>query len=69
MKCEYCGDDFEMRLCPSCRDIPKLLMMKHGSTCPKEKHKKGQAYMHEEDDDTAYLVDGVFYCGRCHTCI
>ncbi len=34
-------------------------------TCQKMTH-LGVGYMHDEDDDTPYFVDGVKYCGRCH---
>jgi len=41
---------------------------RHGEGyCHKEIHKNDvTGYMHNEDDDTAYLVDGIAYCGRCH---
>lgn len=35
--------------------------------CPKAPHDSRQGYMHAEDDDTPYSVDGVLYCGRCHS--
>jgi site-specific DNA-methyltransferase (adenine-specific) len=38
----------------------------HGSTCPKAPHTRS-GYLHGEDDDTPYSVDGLSYCGRCHT--
>ena len=39
----------------------------HGVNCFKEKHLvTGHAYLHSEEDDTPYDVDGVWYCGRCH---
>src|SRR5690606_15680684 len=34
-------------------------------TCPKVPH-VGDGYLHGEDDDAPYSVDGVLYCGRCH---
>ncbi len=37
----------------------------HGKTCPKIPH-VGEGYLHGEDDDTPYSVDGLEYCGRCH---
>ena len=37
----------------------------HGVNCPKAPH-VGDGYLHGEDDDTPYDVDGVPYCGRCH---
>lgn len=33
--------------------------------CRKEPH-TGSGYLHAEDDDAPYIVDGVKYCGRCH---
>lgn len=33
--------------------------------CPKVPH-IGMGYMHEEDDDGPFVIDGVTYCGRCH---
>lgn len=38
---------------------------KHGTTCEKRPH-TGTGYLHAEDEDTPYDVDGVAYCGRCH---
>ena len=37
----------------------------HGKTCVKVDH-YSQGYLHDEDDDGPYDVDGVTYCGRCH---
>ena len=37
----------------------------HGRTCEKVPHAR-DGYLHSEDDDTPYDVDGVRYCGRCH---
>ena len=33
--------------------------------CKKVPH-TGEGYLHAEDDDSPYLIDGVKYCGRCH---
>ena len=41
---------------------------RHGVDCPKVKH-VGEGYLHGEDDDTPYDVDGAVYCGRCHSCL
>lgn len=39
---------------------------RHGEGfCEKVVH-NGDGYHHSKDDDTAYFVDGVGYCGRCH---
>lgn len=49
----------------------------HGKTCPKAPHlpdpripvaRQGpnDGWLHAEDDDKPYDVDGLFYCGRCH---
>ena len=36
--------------------------------CEKVRHDpKRTGYLHEEDDDRPYEVDGVMYCGRCHS--
>ena len=41
----------------------------HGIDCPKAKHGPEGGYLHGEDDDTPYDVDGCTYCGRCHVAI
>ena len=39
----------------------------HGVTCTKRTHTQGQGgYLHGQEDDGPYDVDGVTYCGRCH---
>jgi hypothetical protein len=39
----------------------------HGINCEKKPHFSSRGgYLHSEDDDTPYFVDGVRYCGRCH---
>lgn len=38
----------------------------HGVSCPKAPHGPEGGYLHDEDDDRPYDVDGVSYCGRCH---
>ena len=39
----------------------------HGKTCPKKPHDNREGgYLHGDDDDTTYWVDGWLYCGRCH---
>ena len=39
----------------------------HGKTCPKKPHSNPSGgYLHGEDDDAPYDVDGWRYCGRCH---
>jgi hypothetical protein len=38
----------------------------HGATCEKKPHVRS-GYLHGEDDDSPYMVDGLKYCGRCHT--
>lgn len=41
--------------------------LEHGVNCNKVVHVQGRAgYLHAENDDTPYDVDGVMYCGRCH---
>lgn len=43
-------------------------MNQHGIDCPKLKH-LGSGYLHAEDDDRPYDVDGLSYCGRCHAAL
>ncbi len=40
----------------------------HGVNCQKVPHTQ-TGYLHGEDDDTPYDVDGLSYCGRCHAAI
>ena len=40
----------------------------HGTLCGKKPHIRG-GYLHAADDDSAYSVDGVYYCGRCHAAL
>jgi hypothetical protein len=37
----------------------------HGRDCPKIGH-LGGGYLHTDNDDRPYDVDGIWYCGRCH---
>jgi len=37
----------------------------HGVNCVKVIH-NSSGFLHGEDDDRPYDVDGVVYCGRCH---
>ncbi len=48
-------------------DCPNERLVMHGHNCQKVEHIFKIGYMHSEDDDTPYDVDGVTYCGRCHT--
>jgi len=41
------------------------IVIRHGIDCAKITH-VGTGHLHSDDDDTAYDVDGVMYCGRCH---
>ena len=41
------------------------MSIKHGRNCEKVPHVQ-TGYLHGEDDDREFLVDGVLYCGRCH---
>ncbi len=43
----------------------KLPLIEHGKNCPKVLH-VGPGYLHGDDDDTPYGIDGIAYCGRCH---
>lgn len=39
----------------------------HGVNCQKSIHDRMMTgYLHSENDDRPYDVDGVKYCGRCH---
>lgn len=38
----------------------------HGTNCKKAQHEERGGYLHAEDDDSPYYVDGLAYCGRCH---
>ncbi len=41
--------------------------MRHGIDCKKAPHNNPNGgYLHHEDDDRPYDVDGMAYCGRCH---
>ena len=53
---------------PKCSD-PEFwnALVIHGHSCKKEPHTFKRGYLHAEDDDTPYDVDGIKYCGRCHT--
>lgn len=67
LSCRYCGsvllaDGEGGWSCPR-RDSHMI----HGRTCEKKPHDNPQGgYLHAEDDDTPYDVDGWKYCGRCH---
>lgn len=39
---------------------------RHGVNCPKAPHGAG-GFLHLPEDDGPYDVDGVKYCGRCHS--
>jgi hypothetical protein len=52
--CKYCG-------------VPEATHWIHGKSCEKKPHDNPTGgYLHGEDDDTPYDVDGWEYCGRCH---
>lgn len=44
----------------------RFIAITHGVNCPKYAHSNVGGYLHADDDDTPYSVDGVMYCGRCH---
>lgn len=49
---------------------PRANGVVHGKTCEKRPHDAAHGgYLHSEDDDSPYDVDGVRYCGRCHRCL
>jgi hypothetical protein len=40
------------------------------TTCQKAPHNDPSGgYLHAEDDDKPFDVDGVMYCGRCHVAL
>jgi hypothetical protein len=39
--------------------------IRHGHDCEKVTHTL-EGYLHAANDDSAYTVDGLKYCGRCH---
>lgn len=41
----------------------------HGKDCAKADHGERTGMLHAADDDTPFDVDGVLYCGRCHTAL
>lgn len=42
-------------------------VVRHGVSCQKVSHATTErGYLHSDDDDSPYDVDGVMYCGRCH---
>jgi hypothetical protein len=49
------------------RQLHSSLKPQHGINCQKRKHRGGE--IHQSDDDSPYVVDGVKYCGRCHELI
>lgn len=52
--------------CPACSfDEPRAKL--HGVDCEKVPHTAPGGYLHLATDDGAYEVDGLIYCGRCHT--
>lgn len=42
--------------------------VQHGVDCRKVEHTR-DGMLHAADDDTPYDVDGILYCGRCHTAL
>jgi hypothetical protein len=38
----------------------------HGVSCIKVSHEGGEGFLHGDDDDRPYEIDGCSYCGRCH---
>lgn len=38
----------------------------HGVNCKKAWHHHGDGWLHNEADDSPFIVDRVAYCGRCH---
>jgi len=46
--------------------LPHTYGTRHGVDCRKVRHRPEGGYLHSDDDDTPYDVDGASYCGRCH---
>lgn len=46
------------------RETPPVVH--HGADCREALHHPVGGYLHSAGDDSAYDVDGVKYCGRCH---
>jgi hypothetical protein len=62
-----CGDfKYECVSCGAKSHSHEVIV--HGISCKKKPHVRS-GYLHGEDDDTPYNVDGLKYCGRCHTAI
>lgn len=51
---------------PDVRGVFMGKLPQHGVNCRKVAHDADDGYLHAPDDDSAYDVDGVRYCGRCH---
>ena len=45
----------------------KLFIPMHGIDCRKVPHLPNWGYLHTEEYNGSYDVDGVEYCGRCHS--
>lgn len=58
---KYCQNGCRCNSRPSSDPGAKQIGLK----CPKVPH-TGTGYLHADDDDRPYDVDGVEYCGRCH---
>ena len=61
----YRDGDLDILYCERCYFSKEEFTIIHGFTCEKAEH-VGSGYLHGEDDDSIYDVDGVTYCGRCH---
>lgn len=60
--CE-CNCHYSIRPAPQAEDGGKV----GRKVCQKIPHSAGGGYMHDEEHDGPYDVDGVLYCGRCHS--
>jgi hypothetical protein len=49
-------------------ELDCYIPIKHGIECKKVAH-IGSGYLHQSYDDSPYDVDGMYYCGRCHTAL
>lgn len=71
--CVVCGAEVIASQCDKCgyvHEPPAIApAVVHGVNCKKVAHDFRGGYLHDAYDDTPYNVDGISYCGRCHTAI
>ena len=62
----YRVGELDILYCGECYFSKEEFAIIHGVNCEKVLH-MGTGYLHGQQDDTIYDVDGITYCGRCHT--